>query len=255
MKNAKYIPRIEGHALVLGGSGGIGSEVVRALVANGVKAISFTYGSNKKAADALSAELKAEGVKSYAASVDFLDAKAFEKFLDEAVSAVGEEISLAVNAVGISPDTPLQEQTAELWRKVYDVNVVGPFLTTRSIADRMKRKSVNGSIILITSTNGINSQAPYSAAYDSSKAAEAHMMKILAEEYAPDIRINGVAPGWIETKMNDTLPPGEKEKETEKTWAKRFADPAEIASAIVFFLGSGGSFIYGQNLVVDGGYR
>ncbi len=256
MDTAKYISRIEGHALVLGGSGGIGSEIVRALVANGARALSFTYGRNKEAADALTAEIEAEGVKVYAASVNLLDETAFAEFLEAAVAAVGEEIAVAVNTVGISPNTPLEEQTFEEWEQVFEVNVHGSFFTTRAIANRMREKHVKGTITLITSTNGINSQSSISAHYDASKSAQGHTVRIMAEHYAPyGIRVNGIAPGWIATKMNDTLPEDERAKEMAKIWCGRFADPAEVAALTAFVAGSGASYIYGQNFIIDGGYR
>lgn len=256
MDTSKYISKIKGHALVLGGSGGIGSEIVRALVANGAQAVSFTYGRNKKAADDLTAELISFGVKVYSASVDQSDETAFKKFLDDAVLANGEEVAVAVNAIGISPNTPLEEQTIEEWRQVFEVNVFGCFISTRAIAERMKAKKVTGSIVLITSTNGINSHSSISVHYDASKAAQRHMMLVVAEHYSQaGQRINGVAPGWIKTKMNDTLPPDEYAKEIQKIWSGRFAEPYEVATVVAFVAGSGGSYINGQDLMVDGGYR
>jgi 3-oxoacyl-[acyl-carrier protein] reductase len=264
MDKSKYISTIEGHALVLGGSGGIGSEIVRALVANGVRTVSLTYGKNKKAADDLATELAPFGVKVYSASVDQSDEAGFKKFLDDAVLAQGEEIAVAVNSIGISPNKLLEKQTLDSvsgdlddkgWREVFEVNVFGCFISTRAIAERMKAKSIKGSIVLITSTNGINSQSSISVHYDASKAAQGHMMRILAEHYAPaGIRINGIAPGWINTKMNNTLPPEERKKEMLKLWSGRFAEPYEVAAVVVFVLASGGSYINGQNIMVDGGY-
>lgn len=256
MDTSKYISKVVGHALVLGGSGGIGSEIVRALVANGARAVSLTYGRNKNAADELALELAPLGVKVYAASIDQSDEAAFKKFLDDAVLANGEEISVAVNSIGISPNTPLSAQTLDEWRNVFEVNVFGCFASTRAIAERMKANNIKGSIVLITSTNGINSHSSISAHYDASKAAQSHLMKILAEEYAPvGIRINGVAPGWIDTPLNDTLPPDERTKEMAKIWSGRFAEPHEIAAFVAFIVGTGGAYTYAQNFMVDGGYR
>ena len=153
---------------------------------------------------------------------------------------------------------PLEEQTLDGalgWRNVFEVNVFGCFISTRAIAERMKKAGVSGSIVLITSTNGINSQSSISTHYDASKAAQGMMMRILAEHYAPHVRINGVAPGWIATKMNDTLPQDERERETAKIWAGRFADPSEIAGFVAYLCGSGGSYACGQNYMIDGGYR
>ncbi len=256
MEYKKYIAHVVGHAVVLGGSGGIGSEIVRALAANGATAISFTYGKNKGAADELAKELRDRNVKVHLSSLDQSDVEAVERFLDDAVNSVGEEVSIAVNAIGISPNTPLEEQTVDEWKKVFDVNTVGCFFSTRTIAKRMREKLIRGSIVLITSTNGINSQSQISAHYDASKAAQGHMMKILAEFYAPHgIRINGVAPGWIETHLNDTLPADERTRETAKIWSGRFASPEEIGTFVAFIAGSGSTYVYGQNMMVDGGYR
>ena len=259
MDKSRRISGITGHALVLGGSGGLGAEIVRTLAASGASAVSFTYGRNKKAADELVAELRADGIKAFAAPADLSDEPGFNKVLDDAVANIGQEISLAINSIGISPNIPIEEQTLDGpdgWRRVFEINVFGCFISTRAIAERMKKRGVKGSIVLVTSTNGINSQSQISTHYDSSKAAQGHMMKIFAEHYAPaGVRINGVAPGWIETSMNDTLPADERANEISKIWAGRFAEPREIASFIVFVGGAGGSYAVGQNFMVDGGYR
>jgi 3-oxoacyl-[acyl-carrier protein] reductase len=261
----RYMNRVSGHALVLGGSGGIGREIVLALVANGASAVSFTYGRNKAAAQQLAKELldtgitKVHYVQSDVPKTDG-DVAAFSRTLEEIVETVGKEISIAVNTVGISPNQPFEEQTIEGrdgWRQVYDTNVFGSFLTTRAIADRMMTKKIRGSITLITSTNGVNSQAEFSVHYDSSKAAQAHMVRTLAEPLAKEygIRVNGVAPGWVNTSLNDSVAPEELQKEKDKVWLHRFAEPSEIAVVVASIAGTGGSYIVGQNIMVDGGYR
>ena len=248
MDTSKYISKVSGHALVLGGSGGIGVEVVRALVANGASAISLTYGRNSETAEQLKSELVAGGVRVHIGSVDLADMAAVSNFLEAAVVANGEEITVAVNCVGISPDTPYEEQTPELWRRVYDTNVIACEFSSRAIAFRMRAKGVKGSIVWITSTNGINSYSAFSA--------QIHSMLIAAEHFSQyGIRINGVAPGWIATKMNDTVLEEDMRKEFEKMWTKRMADPVEVAALVVFLAGSGSSYVLGQNLIVDGGYR
>lgn len=260
-----YTNHVHGHALVLGGSGGIGREIVRALAASGARAISFTYGRNKAAAEEVAEELAGMGVAAVhyaplAIPKTDTDIPAFTHFLEEAVQAVGEEISIAINTIGISPNVPFEEQTVEGrdgWREVYETNVFGSFLTTRAIADRMREHEVRGSITLITSTNGINSQAEFSVHYDSSKAAQAHVVRTLAEPLAKryGIRVNGVAPGWVATSMNDSVPPDELQREKDKIWLGRFAEPCEIAALVAFIAGTGGSYIVGQNILIDGGYR
>ncbi len=260
MTPSRYLGRLDGHALVFGGSGGLGIEVVRALAANGASFVSFTYGRNRAAAERLADELRALGVGTFIAPLDQTNEASVTKLLeDAAVAAGGREITVAVNTVGISPNVPIEQQTLDGrdgWRNVFEVNVFGSFASTRAIAERMKACGVRGAILLITSTNGINSQSQISAHYDASKAAQSHMMKIFAEHYAgAGIRINGLAPGWIDTSLNDTLPADERAKELAKIWAGRFADPSEIAAFAAFLCGSGASYAYGQNFIVDGGYR
>lgn len=256
MDKEKYKSRVNGHVLVLGGSGEIGAEVVRALVAHGATGVTITYNSNPGAAEALRSEVEAEGVKVHIGRVDQLDEKGFAAFLEEAVKVVGEEIVVMVNAIGYSPNTPIEAQTMEEHRKVMDVNLHGPFFTARAVATRMRDKGARGSIVIITSTNGINSNSPISSHYDASKAGLVPHIRNLALYFAPHgIRVNGVAPGWIETKMNLTLPADEREKEMSRIWSGRFADPHEIAMIIAFVAGTGGSYITGQNFMADGGYQ
>ncbi|MEP7162899.1 MAG: SDR family oxidoreductase [Candidatus Moraniibacteriota bacterium] len=266
MDKHQYIPKVVGHALVLGGSGGIGSEIVKALVANGASAVTFTYNSNREKAEALKAEIEVEGVKVYIAQLTERTDEtegAFKSFLEEAVAAVGQEITVAVDTIGISPNVSHLDQTlnavekdSEGHRRVYEVNVFGAFISTRAILERMKAKGVKGSMIVITSTNGINSYASISMPYDGSKAALVPYMRSWSEEYAPfGIRVNGVAPGWIDTAMNKTLPTAYREKEMAKIGLGRFAEPHEVASVVAFLSGTGAEYIHGQNIMVDGYYR
>ncbi len=257
MKHTQFSWERDAHALVLGGSGGIGVAVVRDLVATGVKHITLTYGRNKDAADALVAELEqVGGVSVLALPYDRMSPTSCDDVLESAVKHHGTEVTTCIDTVGISPNTPHDEQTVEEWRKVFEVNVTGSFLSLRSVANRMIKMGVRGSIVLITSSNGVNSQASYSVHYDASKAAQAHMMRTLAEPYARQgVRINAVAPGWVATSMNDTLPPGEQEAEEKKIWIGRFATPQEIARICTFCAAPDSAFLVGQNIMPDGGYR
>ena len=150
MDKSRCVNGITGHALVLGGSGGLGAEIVRTLAASGASAVSFTYGRNKKAADDLVAELRADGIKAFAAPADLSDEPGFNKVLDDAVGSIGQEVSLAISSIGISPNIPIEEQTLdgpEGWRRVFEINVFGCFISTRAIAERMKKGGVKGSIV------------------------------------------------------------------------------------------------------------
>ena len=269
LNNSNDLPE---HVIVFGG-GGIGSAVVRELVECGVPHISVVYGRNKEAAEALQIELASSkgSVVQIFASPDRMNPQAVSEFLEQVqkraeaahLAETGERTSLPiggmVDTVGISPNTPVEDQLVSEWQKVFDTNVTGSFVVLRAMAEYMKHMlgHEHRSIVLITSTNGVNSQASYSVHYDSSKAAQAHMVKTLAEGYGREgVRINSVAPGWIATTA-DMLPPDPEEvaKETAKIWVGRFATPEEVAKPVRFLLSSDASYIVGQNIMVDGGYR
>jgi NAD(P)-dependent dehydrogenase (short-subunit alcohol dehydrogenase family) len=252
----KYLPEVTGHVLVLGGNGGIGRKVVEALVDLGAKKVSFTFGRNLKEAEAVKEWLEKLGIATYMASVDRLQEGVFKQFLEDAVQAQGEEITVMVDAIGYSPNTHHLQQTIAEHQQVLNTNQVGAWVSLRDMCERMREKKVKGAITLITSTNGINSWATYSTHYDSSKAGMVPHIKNYAREYALDgIRVNGVAPGWINTGMNDSLPPGELEKEIARIWMKRQGTPEEVASLIAYLSSNQATFITGVNYEIDGGYN
>ncbi len=260
----QYIPKVSGHALVLG-AGGIGTEIIRALVANGASAVSFTYNSGREKAESLKAELEAMNVKAYTFQLSGITDQSesdFEQSLQTAVDTIGEEIVVAVDTIGISPNVDFLEQSLDAverdkegWRKVFEVNVFASALAARIILERMHQKGVKGSYVVISSTNGINSYDEMSWPYDESKASLVLRPRILSKRYAKHgIRVNGVAPGWIETPMNKSLPADYREREMRLIGVGRFAEPAEVASVVAFLASSGASYIHGQTIIVDGYY-
>ncbi len=255
-QSSRFDTMLKGHVVVFGGSGGIGSEVVRSFVHHGVEAVTFTYGSNRAGAEALAEEIRDQGVRVYFDSIDQLDESALKTFLGRAVDSIGTEITFGVDSVGISPNKPLEELTVDDFMEVYKINAVRSFFVTKHVAIRMREKAVFGSMALITSSNGINSHSWLSVPYDMSKAAQGHMIRPVAEYFAQWLRTNGVAPGWIATSMNDDpVLQEELKKELGRIWSKRFAHPAEVANYIAFISGPGGSYLCGQNVLLDGGYK
>ena len=111
------------------------------------------------------------------------------------------------------------------------------------------------SILNISSTNGIDSLSPESSDYDASKAGVISLTKNFSQALAPHIRVNSVAPGWVDTDINKDLPKDFIKSETEKIALKRWAQPEEIAKAVLFLCSNDASFITGSILVVDGGYQ
>ena len=115
-------------------------------------------------------------------------------------------------------------------------------------------KQEHGSIVNISSTNGINTYYPTSVDYDASKAGLISLTYDSAVQFAPYVRVNCVAPGWVNTEMNDELPEDFVKSETERILVKRFAEPEEIAKAVYFLASEDASFINGTVLKVDGGW-
>ena len=166
-----------------------------------------------------------------------------------------------VNTIGKSSNVPLEEQTIEGdggWRYVFAMNLETAFIVHRPTVARMAAKGVRGSIVHIASSNGINSYADYSLPYDNAKRSLIGMVLSVSEDAARKhgIRVNTVNPGWVNTSKEMAPPnPEELEKETAKIWLGRFAESEEIGEAVAFLAGSKASYITGQAILVDGGYR
>ena len=130
---------------------------------------------------------------------------------------------------------------------ILDVNLLGPFLTIKYIG-KIMYKNKKGSIINIASNNGLDECYPSSLDYDASKAALINMTKNLAKYYVPYVRVNAVAPGWIDTNMcqND-------EVDVEKIALKRIGKPEEIAEVVYFLASDKASYVNGEIIRVDGG--
>ena len=132
-----------------------------------------------------------------------------------------------------------------------DVNLIGPFLTSKYALEIMN----NGSIINISSTNGIDTYYSYSLDYDASKAGLINLTHNFANMYAPNIRVNCIAPGWINTEMNKELDEEYIKEECEHILLERFAEPKEIANVVFFLASDESSYITDSIIRVDGGLK
>ena len=160
-----------------------------------------------------------------------------------------ERIDVLINNAGIAIDKAFDEKTVDNFRKVLDVNLIGTFLVSKYASKIMN----NGVIINISSTNGIDTTYPESLDYDASKAGVISLTHNLAEEFAPNIRVNVVCPGWVNTDMNKELGDDFIKEEISKIKLGRFADPKEIADAVYNI--SISSYINDSIIRVDGGER
>lgn len=160
-------------------------------------------------------------------------------------------LDVLINNAGIAIDQELQDKTKETFRKVLDVNLIGPFLTSKYVKNLMFK----GSIINISSTNGIDTYYSYSLDYDASKAGIINLTHNFANMYAPYIRVNSIAPGWINTEMNKELDEEYVSAECEHILLNRFAEPEEIANVVFFLASNEASYITDSIIRVDGGLK
>jgi len=161
-------------------------------------------------------------------------------------------LDILVSNAGISIRKPFTEISQEQWQKVTGVNLGGMFLFAKAAVMRMKKQKY-GVILMTASTNGMEAHPLY-ADYNASKAGVILLTKTLALEFAPEIRVNSVSPGYVLTPMQKAEYTEEMlEEVNSKIPLKRHATPEEIASVFAFLASSQASYITGANIPIDGG--
>ena len=237
--------------LITGASRGIGKATAVEFAKNGYNVV-INYVSNDYAAS----NLKSFIVENYDVDVmlckcDVSCEEDVKKMVSDIISHFGC-IDVLVNNAGIAIDTTFEDKTIENFKKTLDVNLIGPFIVSREVGKYMIKQK-KGSIVNVSSTNGLETYYEYSLDYDASKAALINLTHNLSEYFAPYIRVNAVAPGWVNTEMNKELDEDYVKEECEKIYLRRFAKPEEIAKAIYFLASDDASYINNEVLRVDGG--
>lgn len=237
-------------AIVTGGSRGIGREVVLMLARQGADVV-FTYQQNAAAAVEVLKEAKDTGRKVVAINSDVRDFEKAKETVEIAKKSFGA-LDILVNNAGITRDKALMMMTRQEWSEVIDTNLNGLFNFTRNvIVGFLKQKS--GSVVNITSVSGVAGMARQTN-YAASKAGMIGFTKSLAKEVAAyNIRVNAVAPGFIETEMIAGLKDEYRSAILEKIPLARFGAAADVAAAVKFLLSDAAGFITGQTVIVDGG--
>jgi 3-oxoacyl-[acyl-carrier protein] reductase len=238
-------------AFVTGASRGIGSAIAIELAKEGASII-INYSSDDKGAEETLEEIKK--INGYGTIIkgDISKFKECKIIIEEALKIMGK-IDILINNAGISHIGLFMEATEEEIEKVISTNLLGAMYLTRYVLDDMiSRKS--GNIINISSMWG-EVGASCEVIYSSAKGGLNSFTKALAKEIAPsNIRVNCIAPGVINTKMNSFLGEEEKKSLEEEIPLGRFGDPAEIGKLVVFLSSDDSSYITGQVIRADGGY-
>ena len=239
--------------LVTGSSKGIGAACIREFAKNGYDVV-INYVNNEVAANFLKEEVEREyNVKALVIKCDVSNELEVKNMVEIVISTFGKIDSL-VNNAGIAIDTIFDDKTKDNFIKTLEVNLIGTFLVSKEVGKYMLNAK-SGNIINVSSTNGIDTVYPESLDYDASKAGVISLTKNLAKEYAPHIRVNTVAPGWVITDMNKELDSEFVKEEESKILLNRFADPSEIAKVIYFLSTEEASYINGSIIRVDGGCK
>lgn len=239
--------------LITGASRGIGKSTAICFAKNGYNVIINYLNSSDEAINLKEYLERKYNIECMAIKADVSNEDDVITMIDEVIKKFSH-IDVLVNNAGIAIDTTLEDKTKDNFEKILDINLIGPFLVSKYVSKYMKEKK-NGCIINVSSTNGIDTYYPYSMDYDASKAGVISLTKNLAVELSPYIRVNAVAPGWVNTDMNKDLDPAYKKQEEEKILLNRFANDYEIAKVIYFLATSDASYINGSIIRVDGGLR
>jgi NAD(P)-dependent dehydrogenase (short-subunit alcohol dehydrogenase family) len=245
---------VEGSVVwVTGASRGIGAAIARSIAAGGGRLVLQARTSDDL--EALADELGeyTDDLEVVAGSVT--DTEAIERAVTRALERWGRLDGL-VAAAGVSPIfTRAEHITEEDWRRIIDVNLTGTFLTATA-AGRAMLDAKRGSIVLVSSVHGM-SAVPRLAAYAASKGAVNMLTRSLASEWSPSgVRVNAIAPGYVETDMTSAL----RDSERWGPWLRdrvplgRFAHADEIAGAARFLLSPAASYITGAIVDIDGGW-
>lgn len=237
--------------LITGSSRGIGKECAKEFAKHNYNVV-INYVSNDNAAE----ELKSFIVENYDVDVmlckcDVSNEEEVKEMVNTVINHFGK-IDVLVNNAGIAIDTTFEDKTVENFRKTLDVNLIGPFIVSKEVGKHMLEEK-KGSIVNVSSTNGIDTYYTYSLDYDASKAGLISLTHNLALEFSPYIRVNAVAPGWVNTEMNKELDKDYIKEECENIYLKRFAEPQEVAKAVYFLASDNASYINNEVLRVDGG--
>jgi 3-oxoacyl-[acyl-carrier protein] reductase len=238
--------------IVTGGSRGIGRAIALEFGKEGANVV-VNYFKEKQKADEVAAQIESSGGHTLIYQADVSSEEQVAKMVAATMEKFGH-VDILVNNAGIVVDKPFSQKTVEDWQKMLAVDLIGPFICAKAVIPIMQKQKW-GRIINISSTNGVDTTSPESIDYDAAKAGLISMTRNLAEELAPDILVNSVAPGWVNTDMNSLLPPEFIAEETARIARKKFATPEEIARPVLFFASEDANNITGQTLKVDGGYQ
>ncbi len=236
-------------ALITGASRGIGRAIAIKLAANGAS-IAINYNKNEKAAIETKKLVDNYQVPSFIIKANVADISDVKNMIKESEKHLGP-IDLLVTNAGIAETEEVLDMNYKTWKEIMAINVDGTLLPILELLSGMIDRNY-GRIVCISSIAGIGMR-PQLVSYGTSKAAVMALVRNLAGAIAPQVRINSVAPGLIETDMIQVMSEEKRKKMIEDTPLKRIGKPEEIAETVLYLLSERSSYTTGQTLVSDGG--
>ena len=239
-------------AVVTGGSRGIGRATAELLADLGAHVV-VNYVKNSEAAEAVVNSIRTRGVESFAFKADVSRLAEADRLI-QATTEHFHRLDILVCSAGIWEGAPVEDLTEELWDRTLNINLKGTWAVCSAAAAVMKLQQ-SGKIVIVSSTAGQRGEAGYSN-YAASKGGQISFVKSLAPELAEwNIRVNAVAPGWVDTEMTEeALGDQQKRREIARTIPSgSVASPEEIAAPIVFLCTEWARQITGEVLNVNGG--
>lgn len=239
-------------AFITGGARGIGKAISERFAKEGYNLI-INYKENDIRAKEIKKQLEEKfEIEVMIIKTDLSKEESINNMIDEIYKKYSK-IDVLVNNAGVVIDKEFTERSVDDWKETLSVNLIAPFVLTKLIGKKMYKEK-SGVIINISSTNGLNTYYPSSVDYDASKSGLISLTYDSAVEFAPYVRVNCIAPGWVNTEMNKDLEENFKKEESERILVKRFGEPGEIANVVYFLASKEASFINSEVIKVDGGW-
>lgn len=242
---------IDKRVLVTGGTRGIGLATAQAFIAEGAKVV-----IGGKSEQSVEAAVASDGMQSAIGVYgDIAKVSDCELLVETAISKM-DGLDILVNSAGVFQPASIEQTTEALWDNTININLKGCFFCSRAAKSALQESA--GNIVHIASESGINGYSG-SAAYCASKGAIVNMARSMAMELAPDIRVNTVCPGVVDTDMAragfaiDGDEAAGMARQRQQYPLKRVATADEIAAAVLYLASDVARFITGESLVIDGG--
>jgi 3-oxoacyl-[acyl-carrier protein] reductase len=238
-------------AIVTGASRGIGRATALRLAEAGANVVVNYFQSESNANEVVSL-CRESGVEAFAFKADVSKLDEAEALTSSTIENFGR-IDLLVANAGIWEGAPINEMSETIWDKVLDANLKGTWTVCKTVSEHFKQQK-SGNIVIVSSTAGQRGEAGYSN-YAASKGGQISFTKALSNELAPHIRVNAVAPGWVDTGLNDSVFDDAEfvARVIEAIPLKRVATADDIALSIAFLASDWSQHITGEVININGG--